>query len=155
MNFRPQDILLHRPLVAEPGPGGTRRPATRSKTPMRDIRPFAVFIRANPFAFTSASHPQGKSRTQAAVRWRVPLRSNICAGNVSARGTLLLSIKKHRVCDQTDAENDARDPGHVDEADNNSFVECHALPVEPGSLWTARYATCAAAKLTREDRDRS
>ena len=34
----------------------------------------------------------------------------------------LLSIKKHRVDDQTDAENNTRDPGHVDKADNNSFV---------------------------------
>ena len=38
------------------------------------------------------------------------------------------SIEKHGVGNQADAENDARDPGHVDEADNKSFVECHALP---------------------------
>jgi len=29
-----------------------------------------------------------------------------------------------------DAENDACDPGHVDETDNSSFVECHALPFD-------------------------
>ena len=40
----------------------------------------------------------------------------------------LLSIKKHRVDDQTDTDKYTRDPGHVDKADNNSFVECHALP---------------------------
>jgi len=32
------------------------------------------------------------------------------------------SIEKHGVGDQPDAEHDVRDPGHVNEADNKSFV---------------------------------
>ena len=44
-----------------------------------------------------------------------------------SRGRSCRQLKNNRVCDQADAEHDARDAGHVEEVDQKSFVKCHAL----------------------------
>ena len=55
-------------------------------------------------------------------------RARRCAGGARRSGTSsarLPSIEKHDVGNQSEAENDRRDPGHFDEVES-PWVKCHA-----------------------------
>jgi hypothetical protein len=59
-------ILLHPPLVAEPGQGRHRRPQPRSK-PMRDPRPFVV-IQNGTFLFVIHAYSLEQARALVAAK---------------------------------------------------------------------------------------